>query len=869
MPFLFIKNIKIGLIVFLFLNTYCIAQSQIIKGSVEGQGEGTLAGASVILYESDSTSMLGFCITDEWGRWQIDTKAAAGMVLSASYLGYETSYIKLFSNDLQLDSIRIRLESAPEKLSEVVVQAKRLSIVVSGDTITYNASAFRREGDQTLGDILQKMPGVEVAPGGDILYKGKRVDKLLVEGRDILADQHKLTTEGFQADDIQAIQFIEQYRPFSEQYLPFNTGKVAMDIQLTDKAKNRVKGDVELLGGYRRAYEASANLYRVGEKSGLTAFARTNTVGEPVMSQGDFLSLQGDFMKVLNQTMGDFSQIIPEGFNATSDVQRNFDNVVLVNFEQEKTKDAKIRLAALGNFSHRETASDVARTYNLAQATQNGRLTRETAFSYFYTKMDLQRRFPDRKSLFTLELPVYADLSNKAQHYEGEIANSSANNAFGNRQQKFRMSPDFRFSKQFSPKKRISFEADAFFESLEKRSRWLQESTGGTTLATNQSKEEKTGQLDSKLAYAHMTGNWQVGGSIGTLVLLRDKLLRSPEAPLYNADLQHILWRPKASASLRYEKDAWMGEGKLAIEHNKHRLDKMHYQNTLAQSSVSLRYAFNLLHYILLETSIEQKENPYNLADGTFELQDDNTLRHNSLTPGSYATTFGVSLNYAHFKLDKNTRLHTFLNYSRSQGALFQDFLVENGLFVQSYAQTNNSSTFGLRNLFSWKWPAKNMRFGLETALGLSKMQAPSNENIEQRNIEQKLEAHYEPKSGLSLGYTYKIWQQKRIWEAPAQTFLSQAHDLSAVYTKNALRIKTTIGHRQLNSTGLHNQFTRLDIESEYRLKNNWTLQLHGRDLFNLSPRTVYSNKMTLFYNETAHYTRFPATVTLGFKKLL
>ncbi len=250
--------------------------------------------------------MVGFDVTRDGGRWAIEVKKPKGKVLQVSYLGYEPTTVVLDEFLLQEDSLIIELKGYAVPLREVTVEAKRLSIVVSGDTVNYDASAFKAEGDQTLGDVLKRMPGIEVTKEGEINYNGKKVDKLLVEGLDILSDQHKFTTEGFQAEDIKGVQIIDQYRPFHEQYLAQFSNKVAMNILLTDEAKKQINGDTEILAGYREAYSGAANLYRVNDRMGITTFARSNNIGEPVITVGDFISLQGNFMQALNKTKGFF-----------------------------------------------------------------------------------------------------------------------------------------------------------------------------------------------------------------------------------------------------------------------------------------------------------------------------------------------------------------------------------------------------------------------------------------------------------------------------------------------------------------------------------------------------------------------------------
>jgi hypothetical protein len=56
----------------------------------------------------------------------------------------------------------------------------------TGDTISYSVIDFSDKNDRTIGDVLKKLPGVDVTESGQILYQNKPINKFYIEGSDLL-----------------------------------------------------------------------------------------------------------------------------------------------------------------------------------------------------------------------------------------------------------------------------------------------------------------------------------------------------------------------------------------------------------------------------------------------------------------------------------------------------------------------------------------------------------------------------------------------------------------------------------------------------------------------------------------------------------
>lgn len=69
------------------------------------------------------------------------------------------------------------------RLGEAVVKGTRIKMFYKGDTLIYNADAFNVTQNESLRKLVQQLPGAELNDG-EIRINGKRVDNLLISGKD-------------------------------------------------------------------------------------------------------------------------------------------------------------------------------------------------------------------------------------------------------------------------------------------------------------------------------------------------------------------------------------------------------------------------------------------------------------------------------------------------------------------------------------------------------------------------------------------------------------------------------------------------------------------------------------------------------------
>ena len=91
-----------------------------------------------------------------------------------------------------------------EPLVASVVVADPPLVKTVGDTVQFNPSALILEEDAVLEDILRKIPGIDVEGGVVTLY-GRKVEKLLVEGRLYYGGDILTGLRNIQGDSVESI----------------------------------------------------------------------------------------------------------------------------------------------------------------------------------------------------------------------------------------------------------------------------------------------------------------------------------------------------------------------------------------------------------------------------------------------------------------------------------------------------------------------------------------------------------------------------------------------------------------------------------------------------------------------------------------
>lgn len=259
------------------------ASGQVSGRVISDSDSEPLPGATVLLV-SASGKHLAYCISGSEGQFSFKSTPNGATQISVSLMSYATERIPLEGVSFPL-TIRLREEAF--QLKEVAVQAK--SIIADGDTVTYLVSSFSQKSDRNIGDVLKRMPGLQVESSGKVLYQGKEINRFYIEGQDLLGSKYGVATKGVSPDDIGAVEVMENHQPMQVLQGISLSDQAALNLKLKEGRKSAWLIHGSAGGGYMRS--PRQGLWQ-GDLFALRAAATTQTL----------LSLKG------NNTGVDFSE---------------------------------------------------------------------------------------------------------------------------------------------------------------------------------------------------------------------------------------------------------------------------------------------------------------------------------------------------------------------------------------------------------------------------------------------------------------------------------------------------------------------------------------------------------------------------------
>lgn len=211
---------------------------------LSAEDEMPLSGVLCRLY-GEGDALVGYAITGDQGQ--------ADLTISESVTRLSVTLMSYKSAEVRRDRLRcgselvLRLEPTATKLPEIF--AKAPPVVAYKDTVSYDVSSFRVKSDRSIGDVLRKLPGVEVGNSGDIKYQGRAISHLYIEGQDLLENRYNLATQNLPADAIAGVDVMERHTHERILKKRSDSKDVAMNLRLSKDYKARPFGEVSVGAG--------------------------------------------------------------------------------------------------------------------------------------------------------------------------------------------------------------------------------------------------------------------------------------------------------------------------------------------------------------------------------------------------------------------------------------------------------------------------------------------------------------------------------------------------------------------------------------------------------------------------------------------
>ncbi|WP_269234544.1 carboxypeptidase-like regulatory domain-containing protein [Flavobacterium flavigenum] len=295
-------------VAFLFASV-SFSQSIRFDGFIQDEQKNPLEMANIMAINNGTKAMDSYGITNDKGKFQLTLKPNTAYTIKVSYLGMKSKEIAVatksenISQSIVLDGAGIELEGV-----EIV---REMPVSIKGDTIVYNADSFKSGTERKLEDVLKKLPGVEVNADGEIEVEGKKVSKLMVEGKDFFDGDTKLGVKNIPADAIDKIQVLRNYNEISAlKGLENDQDNVAMNIKLKEGKKNFWFGDITAgtgVGELDSRYVINPKLFYYSPKYSINLITNFNNIGELPMTAQDYFKFTGGFKNMMKKGGSNFN----------------------------------------------------------------------------------------------------------------------------------------------------------------------------------------------------------------------------------------------------------------------------------------------------------------------------------------------------------------------------------------------------------------------------------------------------------------------------------------------------------------------------------------------------------------------------------
>ncbi len=189
------------------------AQNGKLTGFLNDDKGAALPFATVAVINAGDSSLVTGSITDDAGKFTINTPAAGTYFLKLSAVGFKSQTIPAFTvadAGFSKHFGKITLAEDVEVLQAVSVEALRPKVVVEADKMVVSVEGTAMAAGSTAYDVLSKSPGVWVDQDGNIQLNGKGGVKVMLDGRPTYLSAKELQNmlEGMSSENIKNIEII-------------------------------------------------------------------------------------------------------------------------------------------------------------------------------------------------------------------------------------------------------------------------------------------------------------------------------------------------------------------------------------------------------------------------------------------------------------------------------------------------------------------------------------------------------------------------------------------------------------------------------------------------------------------------------------
>jgi hypothetical protein len=328
-------------LLFIFTNSVIFSQIK-MTGKVTDSIGTPLELANVILINSESNSLETFAMSDDKGNYKLSLKKNTSYNLQVSYIGMSTFSQMLMTKN---DDIFKNFSLQSNNQLDAVELTYEMPVVISGDTLVYDADSFKTGTERKLEDVLKNLPGVEINDAGEIEVEGKAVTKVMVEGKDFFDGDSKIASKNIPSNAVDKVQILKNYAEVGQlSSVQNNQDNIAINIKLKKGKDKFWFGNILAGSGESPNYTQNQDLdlyifqpklFFYSPTYSVNVIGDLNNIGEQAFTRRDYWNFSGGFNR-------------PSGKSGTN-ISLGNNNLSFLQLQNNRAKDINTEFIAINS----------------------------------------------------------------------------------------------------------------------------------------------------------------------------------------------------------------------------------------------------------------------------------------------------------------------------------------------------------------------------------------------------------------------------------------------------------------------------------------------------------------------------------------
>jgi hypothetical protein len=285
---------------FFFCFSFAFGQSYTISGRVTDNSSAGVPYASIALSKTSDTSVVQFAVAQDDGSFVMKEVKAGEYYFVVACVGYDVMHypITVFENK---NDIVLELPSGTLSMSEVLVRARSIPILMNGDTVVYNSSSFKTQSNASVEDLIKKMPGIQVNKDGTVAAEGQAITKVLINGKEFFGGNVQAATKNLDAGLVDKVEVVDR-KSDDDEFSGNDNNQREKVINLVLKKETNRGYFGTLRGGYGTDdyYDASGNINFFQDATQLSIIGGLNNINRDLYGWREMSTLNSFEIRPFN-----------------------------------------------------------------------------------------------------------------------------------------------------------------------------------------------------------------------------------------------------------------------------------------------------------------------------------------------------------------------------------------------------------------------------------------------------------------------------------------------------------------------------------------------------------------------------------------